>query len=291
MKIVKEFKDCNYDLIEEKVFKSRSNYKEYNKFKNISIEQLKQIITLADNFKKTSFEKLRVRNYRKVLQYLSTGYGKTKLLSTRGYYNDTNPSYDENMAFVIAALDPTCELFKAYISCESTMKKFDKESIARNKIGFFSKILLEAEKDYYFKYINKLLTNVNEDNTKYLSLLCKMFRSFDNLEENRLNELKDLSIIWNKYTNDNSKFQTCIYNLLHQSDLLSTSILEEKLAFFINCVDPELKILDIYEEECTYPRIEARIKEEFGYYLKDLINLEKEYKSKFIHNKQKKYKF
>lgn len=290
MKITKELEYNNIDTTEEKIFKNRSKSKKlFNNFNDISTEQLDKIKILATKFSNLVMNNKSYKNYYAALQYLSTGYGKQKILSTREYYYDMNPTYDEYMAFVIAACDPTCEMYKAYISCDESLTLFNKKNEARRKVGFFRQIVLQAEKVYYLKYINKLLTNVNKNNTNYLGLLCKIFKSFDNIDSKRCEELKELSIIWNDYTEENSKFQTCIYNLIYQSHLLKINSFEEKLIFFINCIDPELKLLNIYEEENHFDIIKKRSLDELGYYLKDLIFVEKEYKKRFLNEDKKIY--
>ena len=209
-------------------------------------------------------------------------FGKEKIMFTRDELTVERPTYDELLTFIITGCDPECELFTTYISCDKKLSHEEKANIVRNKLGFFSEHILNAEKDYYFKFINELLTNVTLDNTSYITLLSSSIKDFDDIDDERIEEIKKIALLFTYITDNNDRYTTCIYDIIHQSKLLNLNTLQEKLVFFISTVDPELKFLEIYEEECKAEIIKYRAFIELGFGNNTILKLEKLYKQRFI---------
>ena len=55
----------------------------------------------------------------------------------------------------------------------------------------------------------------------------------------------------------------------------------ERLAFLILSVDPNLDMLRIFEEDSLMTKVQERIKEEFGYYNQAMLRLERKNKERF----------
>lgn len=276
----------NSAYLEGKIFRDSCNKntnKEYNKFKNISFEQKNRISIISTNFMESNpNDKLLPNRYLNCLNYISTKYGKEKIIFTREEFTIKSPTYDEIMTFIITGCDPECELFTTYISCDKKLSHEEKANIARNKLGFFSDRVLKAEKDYYFKFINKLLTNVTIDSTNYITLLASSIKNFDEIDNEKFEDIRKKSLLFSYGIDDNNRYTTCIYDIIHQSKLLNLNTLQEKLVFFISTVDPELKFLEIYEEECKAEIIKYRAFIELGFGNNTILKLEKLYKQKFL---------
>jgi GTPase SAR1 family protein len=73
------------------------------------------------------------------------------------------------------------------------------------------------------------------------------------------------------------------YSVINQKKLLGISGMAEQLALFILLVDSELDMLRIYEEESMMSEVERRIKEQFGYYNPELLNLDYRYRMMDAH--------
>lgn len=285
MAITKLYENDNLSYLEEKIFKDSLRQKKlYNRFRDINDEQLEKIALLSQSFYETKKTNLLSQNYINMLNYLSTRFGKNKLVET-SKEERLDPTYDELLAFIITSCDPECKMYKGYLSADNTLTKTEKYNEARKNIGFFSKRILMAEKDFYLKYNNQLLTNVKEDNSNYINLVSSFINSFDNISDERFTELYFLSSLW-KNNNIESQYTTCIYNILHQSNLLGLKSAEERIIFFIDSVDPDLNLLDIYEQECKIDRIKERSLKELGFYNYSLIKLEKLYKNNFYKNQE-----
>lgn len=279
----------NISYLEEKIFKDSLRKKKlFNKFIDIDNVQLKKIAELSTNFYEQKKTYLMSQNYTNVLNYLSTPYGKEKLAKTKNT-DRTISTYDENLAFIITCCDPECKMFKTYLACDNSLTKTEKNNAARNSVGFFSKRIVYAERDYYFKFINKLLTDVKVDNSNYINLVSPYINSFNTVSQERFIELYDMAVLWRNKINKEATYTTCLYNIINQASLLGLNNIEEKFTFFISTIDPELHLLDIYEEECRFEFIEKRSLEELGFYNKNLIKIEKTYQKHFYPNDNKKY--
>lgn len=277
----------NITCLEGKVFKDAVNLgKNYNRFESIDINQKDRIQTLSSAFFNSLDEKLVAQKYARVLNYLSTLYGKSKLCDTRGTTGFIAPTYDEYLAFVISSCDPDCKMFTTYLKCDKKLSHDKKRNIVRKETEFFSELLLKAEKDYYFKFINNLICDVGLDNSSYLSLLTNMIKSFDDVSFERFDEISKLALLWNFSASEEHRYTTCLYNIIYQPKLLGLNSVSEKMLFFITAVDPDLKLLTIYEEETRINMIKNRSLVELGFYNPNLIKIEKLVKNKYMPEKK-----
>ena len=101
----------------------------------------------------------------------------------------------------------------------------------------------------------------------------------------RFDQISKLALLWNASVNEEHKYTTCLYNLIYQYKLLGINSLEEKLLFFVCAVDPELKLLSIYEEESKTNIMKLRSLDEVGFYNPNLIKIEKTINKKFMPQK------
>ena len=76
------------------------------------------------------------------------------------------------------------------------------------------------------------------------------------------------------------------YSVTRQRKLLGLTSLAEQLAVFILLVDSNLDMLRIYEEESMMKYVEERITEQFGYYDKELLVLERKFHTRFCPDKE-----
>ena len=277
----------NSYYLEEQILKSSSKFiQEFKKFNNIDIEQIKNIEIIAKKFKERFFEKNMSSNYLKTLQYLSTPFGRAKLIDSRIQKGSNTVSCDEYLSFIILCCDPECNLFKSYIKCDNKMNESQKESYCRKESGLYNKKLIIAEREFYHKFINDLLTDVKLNNSDYIDVLSFGIESFDNITIEEYESILKKAELWRYITNSNSRLSTCTYNLLHQSDLLGLNSAEEKLVFLISAVDPELNLYSIFEEECRVDNIKERALNELGFYNLNIYKLEKLYHQRFLPNKE-----
>ncbi len=287
MQFESHFNIENVLYLENKIFKDHTKLsKEYNKFKEITDTQKERISNLSTSFLYSNYGKIRSQNYIIVLRYLSTQLGREKLISTRDEYLGYIPTYDEFLTFVISCLDPSCKMFTTYLKCNNNLSEKDKQSIIRKEMGFFSKILLDAEKDYYFKFVNELFTDVRQDNSSYINLIVSLFKTFDNVSEEKFESISKMANVWNYVVNPDSKCTTCTYNLIHQSKLLNLNTLEDRIIFFILAVDPDLKLLSIYEDENRIDVMKYRSLNEVGIYNPKLIKIEEQFRKKYMPDKK-----
>lgn len=257
----------------------------FKKFKTIDIDQKNKIEKIVKVFKEKNLGTDTGLNYVKTLQYLCTSNAKTKLLSTRVQKTNNVVLCDEYFAFIILCCDPNCNLYKSYLKCNENMTSSQKESFCRKESGLFDKKLIIAEKDYFFKFENKLLFEVKKDSSNYFMQIKDELGSFDSISNQRFEEIQNQAYLWADVPNNNSKFQTALYQIIFQSDLLNLNTLEERIVFFITAVDPNLEILTIFEEESKFENVKCRIKEKYNSYSKELITYEKLYKKRFFPDK------
>ena len=277
---------ANIQLLEEKIFKNADKLgSSYNRFQDIDNVQKNKIVELSKSFYNSVSGNLMAQNYTNILNYLSTSNGKCKLCDTREITGCYNPTYDEYLVFAISSCDPECKMFTSYLKCNSKLNHDRKKNIVRKELGFFSEVLFKAEKDYYFKYINDLICDVTIDNSSYLSLISSTPSSFDDVSTERFDQISKLALLWNASVNEEHKYTTCLYNLIYQYKLLGINSLEEKLLFFVCAVDPELKLLSIYDEESKTNIMILRSLDEVGFYNPNLIKIEKTINKKFMPQK------
>lgn len=283
------FASSNLTYLEERIFKDSEKLgPSYNRFEDIDDKQREKIQNLSNNFYYSHDTGLRSQNYANILEYLSTAFGKTQLSKTGGYRDNVLvPSYDEYLTFIISSCDPQCSMYLTYLRCDNKMSYNYKKNMVRKEVGFFSELLLRAEKDYYHKFINDLLTDVRIDNSPYLSIILNNSNiSFDNISSERFESISKLALLWNASVDENHKYTTCLYNLIHQSKLLGIKSAEEKILFLVCALDPELKLLSIFEEESKMDKIKSRCLVEVGFYNSNFIKIEKIVMHKYMSDKK-----
>ena len=136
------------------------------------------------------------------------------------------------------------------------------------------------------KFNQRLLINVNKDYSKNFVILAPMVRNFDEITYERFKQIQEQVGLYKEIPNISLTYQTCIYNILYQANILDLNSMQEKLIFFINVLDPELKLLQIYSEESTYNNIKQRAIYELGFYFNCLIKIELLYYKRFCPNKK-----
>ena len=264
---------------EKKLF---DNKKIFNEFEFITQERKKEIDILVKKYKQGKIFKdkhnyLLTENYcvyAKTLEYLVNNN------------NGQLISLDEEVLFLINSVDSNCEMYEIYLSCPNDLTNKNKESIIRNKLGFFSPYLLKYEYYYMNKFNQILLTNVNKDYSKNFVILAPMVKNFDEITDERFEQIQERVELYKEIPNISLTYQTCIYNILYQANILELNSMQEKLIFFINVIDPELTLLKIYSEESINNSIKQRAIDELGFFYKCLIKIELLYYKRFCPNKK-----
>lgn len=259
---------------------------EYKKFNDVTKERLEEIKKdiknfenriLNDTYKKKTF---RLDRYYRILAYLST---------KRDY------TYDEKVAFVLLSCDPDLAFYKGYKSLDfqssakiEAMEDPEEQLHAKEynnllfaelaaevriQIGFYEPKLLKYEEAFFKKFTRELIPYSGKD---YGNILFKLPHDFTQMTPAeylfcKLQVSRYLSKV------ENIDIKTAIYHILFQPELLRLFSNEQRLLFFILAVDPELEFYQIYLDECTWNKIEARSKDEKGYFNENLYIVEKDY--------------
>lgn len=271
----------NTILNEKKLFDEQ---KIFNDFKLITQERKEQINLLSEQYKQGL-----------VL------YGKKNYLLNENYYIYANTlnylvndkyqlmTKDEKILFLINTIDPNCNIYETYLNFSDDLNNETKINVMKNIFGFFSPYLLKYEYYYINNVQKRLLINVNKDYLKNFMILAPMVKNFDEVSDERFKQIQEQVELYKEIPNINLNYQTCIYNILYQSNILELNSMQEKVAFFINAIDPELTLLKIYSEESNYSNIQKRSIEEFGFFYKYLIKIELLYYKRFCPNKKLSY--
>lgn len=271
----------NTILNEKKLFDEQ---KIFNDFKLITQERKEQINLLSEQYKQGL-----------VL------YGKKNYLLNENYYIYANTlnylvndkyqlmTKDEKILFLINTIDPNCNIYETYLNFSDDLNNETKINVMKNIFGFFSPYLLKYEYYYINNVQKRLLINVNKDYLKNFMILAPMVKNFDEITDERFKQIQEQVELYKEIPNINLNYQTCIYNILYQSNILELNSMQEKVAFFINAIDPELTLLKIYSEESNYSNIQKRSIEEFGFFYKYLIKIELLYYKRFCPNKKLSY--
>lgn len=269
----------NISAYEHTIFKNSKNFKG---FENITMERRQQLELIVHNYKRLNkFQK----NHHYIIDSNHYRYNKILECLVSNHKLGLN-TLDEKIFFLINTIDPNCRMYELYLSCPDNLNKQNKESIVRNNIGFFSNNLLKYEYAYMVKFRPRLLTDVNKDYSKKFFLLMPLVKNFDEITEERFENIANQAILYKEIPHINLNCHTCTYNILYQSQILGLTTMQEKLIFFIQVMDPELQLLKIYYEESTYSNIQMRSQNELGFYFKYLISAELLYCQKFFPNKK-----
>ena len=291
----------SFETIRKKLFQ-RDHMFTY--FKNITEEDIRRIDSEIEkyikrkNFSKNDIKKeSNLENYVGVLTYL-TSPNIHLLLKT----------YDEKILFLIKYIDPNLIINNTFLQTQITpIEEIDKsetieeqnywihkrhlelktlENIIREKLDFYEPLLIRYELAYYnrFKKNKELTKNIKIDLLKEL-IYPNVITSFNNISDEDYQRLINKAEIWLS-NNEEKDYKTVIFNILKQNEILKLKNIEEKIAFFILTIDPDLKLLTIFEEESRMPNVITRSKEELGFYNETLIKLEKVYQSRFLPDKK-----
>ncbi len=286
----------HYDRKNDPVLMKRHLYDrsgEYKAFKDIDKNVMKRV---RDKIKILDFNRLGC--YIDTLKYLTNPSIHTEF-----------PTYDERIFFLIQSVDPDLFMYKEFVSAgviskakiENASDFEEKEFLSnirrnqlndyiskvRNKMGFFDYKLLSYETDLCrFLYKDKLNSSIKIDYIEKLFNKSNLINSFNNIDNDRLEKLNIISRQWYEKANNPKDYNTLAYNILTKSKALELDSYEEQLLLFIIVADPNLKLLDIYEEESKYNMIKKRSLVELGFYNKKLISLEKKYHERFYPEKK-----
>ncbi len=229
----------------------------------------------------------------------------------------TNPNihmdiktFDERVAFLIMAVDPELITFKEFLkidlqtieeiaALESPKERnrlFDErnqvlnsyESTVRSQIGFFDAKLLKFEELFFKRFYNEkeLITQVGQHNEDRFILLSSLVQSFDSISDERYQELVEKAKIWLSLVPEQYRTKIATYSASNQKKLIGLNTLAEQFAFYILIIDGNLDMLRIHEEESMMSKVEERIIEEFGYYNKALLTLERKFHKRFCPDKK-----
>lgn len=266
-----------------KFFQYDVGYKKFGAVTKERLDEIKKDIEDFENkildstYKKKSF---RLDRYYRILAYLST---------RRDY------TYDEKVAFVLLSCDPELSLYKGYRALDfqssATIEAMEdpKDQVrakeynellftelgaeVRSQIGFYEPKLLKYEEAFFKKFVKELIPYSGKD---YGDNLFKLPHDFTQMTPTEYLFCKSQV---SKYLTrvENVDIKTAIYHILYQPDLLRLFSNEQRLLFFILAVDPELEFYQIYLDECIWDKIEARTKEEKGYFNENLYIIERDY--------------
>ena len=240
-----------------------------------------------------------LERYRRTLQYLTSPLIGLEFRT-----------FDERIAFLIMMVDPNLITFKEFlktdlISLEEIEKVDDDkershlrnvrtqtisayESSVREKIGFYDVKLLKYEELYFKRFFGEkeLVTEVNSHNQDGFIKHSKLLKDFNSISDERYKRLTDIAQIWLSVAPDKFNSKVATYSVTNQKKLLGLNNLAEQLTLFILLVDPNLDMLRIYEEESMMQNVERRIIDQFGFFDKELLNLERKFHDRFCPNKE-----
>lgn len=282
----------------------------YHKFMNITTDDLESIKKDCEDFLLENQNLLnptlnsRQNIYENVFRKIATSTLKNNLIS-----------YDKKIIFLIMCVDPQLVMYRTYflfgLKVDNNLTDvFDKESKILNDMhdqkvirylrfiekyfGFIDRHLLAFEGDYFEAFVKdkSLMQYVQTlDYLPNIFNLTKFVTSFESISQQRYNDLVNMAVIWefnNQRLSKTLKLGTASFNIIRQAKLLELKSVKEQLIMFILLIDKDLKMLDIYENESNFERIEEEIKKEFGFYHKDLIRIEKRYYERFYNGKEKR---
>lgn len=279
--------------------------REYKKFEGITEERFNYIKNSVEHYKSYAMP---TRKFDSTLSLNFEWYLKCIRMVTSFPPHVDFKSYDEKILFLILAVDPDLSIYMNYIdtyilpkssvesvSDEETRNKLNKirdgqvalfKGKVRKDLGFYEAILVGYEATFFkqFKSKDQLVTNVQAGFIGNLFANSSKVSSFDSVSQDKFDEINESVKNW--VANFDPKNTNLLsFHLCNQSELLKVSSLEEKLVFFILANDPDLDILRIYEEESMVPKAKNRCVLEKGYYIPDIIRIEKLFHQKFCPDK------
>lgn len=277
--------------------------RDFKKFQNIAEDNLAEVARKV--YKKqegilstAKYPMSKLEKYQRTLEYLTNPliYSEIK-------------TYDEKIIFLILSVDPNLTSYKEYLKLDivsmdqinktedSQEKKelleqrkqtlLDYEKKVRDLVGFYDPKLIKYEEAFFNKFYSEkeLITEARNTNPENLIVRAKLLKNFDNISDERFEELKEIAKNWLAVVPEKNNLKTAIFSVLNQRKLLGLNNTYEQLALFILLADPNLDMLRIYEEENRMQDIETRIAEEFRYFNKELLTLEGKYHKRFCPDK------
>ena len=251
--------------------------------------------TVPSNQKKIS----NLERYQKTLQYLTNPNTYLELRT-----------FDERIAYLIMMTDPNLVTFKEYLKIDlisiveidkvedekerNRLKQIRNQTISTykstviEKIGFFDVKLINYEDLFFKRFFNEkeLITEVGNNNEDKLMIRAKLLKDFNSISDERYEELVEIAQNWLSLVPEEYNFKTATYSVTNQKKLLGLTTSSEQLALFILLIDSNLDILRIYEEESVMKNIEERVIEQFGYFNKELLVLERKFHDRFCPQKK-----
>lgn len=291
------------DIYRTKLYQKESSF---NKFSELSKEQLSLLSNKVYKMQEQLSEELspilknisNLEKYQKTIKYLTNPQIHSKL-----------KTFDERIAFLIMMTDPELVTYKEFlkinlISKSEITKAEDKQTrnyliekrnktiskyqyLVREKIGFFDIKLLKYEELFFKIYFadKELITEVENNNQDNLIIKAKTLKDFNSISNKRYEELKNIAQTWLSLTNQKYNSKVAAYSITNQNKLLGLTNLTEQITLFILLIDSDLDMLKIYEEESTQEKIKERIIEQFGYFDKELLILERKFHDRFCPDK------
>ena len=102
--------------------------------------------------------------------------------------------------------------------------------------------------------------------------------SFNNINDTQYQLLVNKVKFWNTFKNN-------LTNKDYSQNIFYSKLsIHEKIILLILCIDPNLKLLQIYQDECTINKLKERCLNEYGFYCKDLFRLEELYRERFCNS-------
>ena len=278
--------------------------RDFKKFQNITEDTLaevaRKVYKKQEGILSTSkYPMSKLERYQRTLEYLTNPlvYSEIK-------------TYDEKIIFLILSADPKLTSYKEYLKLDivsmdqikktedinekkelleqrkQTLLEYEKK--VRDLIGFYDPKLIKYEEAFFNKFYSEkeLITEARNTNPENLIVRAKLLKNFDNISDERFEELKEIAKNWLAVVPEKNNLKTAIFSVLNQKKLLGLNNTYAQLALFILLADPNLDMLRIYEEENRMQDIETRIVEEFGYFNKELLTLEGKYHKRFYPNKE-----
>ena len=241
----------------------------------------------------------KLERYQSTLQYL-----------TNPHIHLEYKTFDERLAYLIMMVDPNLVTFKEYLKLDLTsldeiskiedekerirqnlireQTLIDYETKVRDQIGFFDLKLLKHEEAFFRRFYGEkeLITEIGTNNQDKFISKAKILPNLNSVSDERYEELVDVAQGWLSLVEEKHNSKVATYSVTKQSKLLGLNNLAEQLTLFILLVDSELDMLKIYEEESMMDNVEKRTIEQFGFFNKDLLTLEKKFHERFCPEKK-----
>lgn len=287
------------DYFKSKLYRKDASYKQFSNLSKEQLDMISKLICIKREQMTNNCEISKLELYEKTLQYLSSSLIHLDLAT-----------FDERIAFLIMIMDPDLVMYKELLKL-SLMSNADIDKIEdkneqtilrlkrsqaiteykasiREKIGFFDGKLLRYEEAFFKAFYSDkaLITEIGFNSQDQLMDRSKSLKDFNSISDARYEELKTIAQTCLSLVPERYDIKVASYNVTRQRKLLGLTNIAEQLAVFILLVDSNLDMLRIYEEESRMNIIENRIVEEFGYFDKELLVLERKFHTRFCHDKE-----